>query len=256
MRVVALSPSFTEILKEFDALDHLIGVTDHCEEVRAWFTPIGSPKALQINSIAGLKPDLILSDQNENRPEEIRVLQKQFKVISFDVRSVQAVLETITALGRMLSKGPEASRLIEKIQSEESENKKIFAEHKPIPGLLLLWNTPFLSMNFDTYISRLMEASGFYNVFHAEPVRELPLDLEDLIEKNPEALILPSDPFPFKKRHIAAFRQYRNFSKIAIELIDGKLISRFGPRTAEALKMFREIALSVHKKIAAEQGTP
>lgn len=249
MRIVALSPSFTEILREIDALDHLVGVTDHCEEVKAWFTPIGSPKALQLETITSLNPDIILSDENENRPEEIRVLQKNFKVQSFDVRSPQSVLEAITAMGRLLSKESAANQLGAKILAELAESKKAFLEIKPLPALFLLWDTPYLSMNFDTYTSRLLEASGFYNVFHTEPIRELPLDLEDLIEKNPEILILPTAPFPFKKRHIAKFRQYRNFSKIPIELIDGRLISRFGPRTVEALKVFREIALGVKSRV-------
>ena len=217
-------------------------MTDHCSEsIRPDLPRIGSPKALRLSEIRSLAPDCILSDQNENRPEEIRELQKEFRVLSFDVRSVPAVLDAVSALGRLADKISQAQKLVSEIKTEYETSRAHCEGNPPLETLLLLWNQPYLTINFDTYASRLIECCGGRNVFHEEPLREFPADLEDLIEKNPSLLLLPGDPFPFARRHIKGFRQYRVFSQIPIKLIDGHLISRFGPKTAEALRTFRNL---------------
>jgi len=189
---------------------------------------------------------LILADQNENRPEEIKALQKKFKVVLFDVRSVQAVIDAVSTIARLAENPQAAEKLITEIKTEYDINRQA-APTPPVQTLALLWNLPYLTINFDTYISRLIESSGGYNVFHQDPIREFPVDLEDLIEKNPAVLLLPKTPYPFSSRHVKRFREYRVFSKIPIHLIDGRFFSRFGPRTVEALKTFREILLEASK---------
>ncbi len=189
---------------------------------------------------------MILADQNENRPEEIKALQKKFKVVLFDVRSVQAVIDAVSTIARLAENPQAAEKLITEIKTEYDINRQA-APTPPVQTLALLWNLPYLTINFDTYISRLIESSGGYNVFHQDPIREFPVDLEDLIEKNPAVLLLPKTPYPFSSRHVKRFREYRVFSKIPIHLIDGRFFSRFGPRTVEALKTFREILLEASK---------
>ncbi len=264
MKIVSLSPSFTEILEKLGAAERLVGVTDHCPEVSP--VKIGSPKALNVSEILALRPDLVLADQNENRPEEIRELQKEFGVKIFDVRSIPAVVDAVWTIGRLVGEEKEAHKLTDEIQEAVSgvPNKTVIASPAvggawqplaeiaslpPAPPrndeavglrtLTLLWNQPYLTINFDTYISRLIEAAGGRNVFHEDPVREFPIEMEDMIEKNPELLLLPGDPYPFRKRHVEGFRKYRVFSKIRIERLDGKLFSRFGPRTVTALETLR-----------------
>ena len=245
MRIVSLSPSFTEILKALGEAVSLAGITDHCPAAGEPAVAIGSPKFLEISKIEGLRPDVILADLNENRLDEIRRFEKKFRVLSFDVRSVSAAKDAVGALARLTGKTAEGAEMIRAIQAEEEENKKIFSGQASVPALILLWNRPYLTVNFDTYASRLLESSGGVNVFHEDPVREFPIEMEDMIEKNPELLFLAKAPFPFTSRHAAGFRKYRVFSKIRIELIDGKLFSRFGPRTAEALKTLRGILTSL-----------
>lgn len=253
MRIISLSPSFTEILQALSAESHLIGISDHCPEIPGPLR-IGSPKALKISEILATGPDIVLADQNENRPEEMRELQKKLRVMIFDVRSLDAVHDAVHGIGRLIAKNNEAQHLIENIQSEIEKNRKMAAQRPPVPTVILLWDQPYLTVNFDTYASRLVEISGGKNVFHQDPIREFPVDLEDMIEKNPECLILPNDPFPFAKKHTAKFRKYRVFSKISISLIDGKLFSRFGPRTIEALQKLRGIFFSLRKTEAGHEA--
>ena len=134
-----------------------------------------------------------------------------------------------------------AGALNEKIKSSYDTVRAKAAGKEPLQTLILLWNTPFLTINFDTYASRIIEACGGYNVFHQDPVYEIPIELEDMIEKDPQLLLLASEPFPFKKQHLKKFREYRIFSKIPLELVSGHYLSRYGPVTLEALKFFEAL---------------
>lgn len=237
-RIVSLSPSITEILDAFGRASELAGITDHCPELAAAPDRIGSPKALKLDLIEAAKPELILSNSHENRAEEIRELQKKFKVVSFDVRSVDQAMDAVRNLGRLTGALQESEKMV----SEINEEYRFCKEEKDllrVRSVILLWNIPYLTVNFDTYVSRLLETCGGLNVFHADPLPEFPVELEDMIEKEPEILFLPTEPFPFKKKDIKRLRQYRIFSKIPIELVPGRFFSNFGPATAEALRFFR-----------------
>lgn len=245
MRIVSLSPSLTEILTALGAADPLVGVTDACEIEASSATRLGSPKAIQVSKVGALKPDWILADALENRPEEIEALEKRWHVKLFDVRKIDDVCDTVAELGRLTGRTEEAKRLYVSIQNELKLNEETFQERPKKRTALLIWDQPYLTVNFDTYPSRLIEASGGVNVFREEPLHEFPVEMEDLLERDPGLLLLPGEPAPFRAKHIQQFRKYRIFSRIPIHLVDGKLFSRYGVQTREALRTFREIYASL-----------
>ena len=240
MKIVSLSPSLTEILVYLGASADLAGATDLCE---ADGSPerVGSPKALEISRIQRLEPDWILSRTRDNRPEEIQVLQKKGRVKVFDVSQLSEVRDGISELGCLTEKREEAQRLNQAILEEIAKNAAAFRDRVGRRALLLLWDKPYLTVNFDAYPSRLIESSGGENVFRQDPLREFPVEIEDMIEKNPEALLLATAPFPFERRHVARLRQFRVLSRIPIHLVEGKFFSRYGVQTVHALKALREI---------------
>lgn len=241
MRIVSLSPSLTEILTALGAADRLVGVTDACEMGSLGVTRLGSPKAIQVSKVEGLNPDWILADAGDNRPEEIRALEKGGRVKVFDVRKIDEASDAVSDLGRLVEKPTEAGRLCESIQEEMKLDRETFQSRPKKRTVVLIWERPYLTVNFDTYPSRLIEASGGVNVFRQEPLHEFPVELEDLFEREPELLLLPTEPAPFREKHVREFRKYRLFSRIPIHLVDGKLFSRYGVQTCEALRTLREI---------------
>jgi len=245
VKLVSLSPSITEILTTLGALDRLVGATDACELTGNHVTRLGPPKALQISKFACLKPDRILADARENRPEEIEKLEKHWPVKIFDVRRLQDVGDCVADLGRLVGKSEEAKQWNAALRKEIASNEEAFRDRPRKRAVLLIWNQPYLTVNFDTYPSRLVEASGGTNVFRKEPILEFPVEMEEMIEENPEVLLLAGGPAPFQKRDIAKFRQYRIFSKIPIHLVKLPLLDRYGPQTIEALKTLRQIFESI-----------
>ena len=254
MKLVSLSPSLTDILVGLKAADHLRGVTDRCDLNGRLIERVGSPRAINAVKIQALEPDWILADAQENRPEEIQTLQRRWPVKLFDVRKLSDVTDCIAELGRLTQQGDLGRSLQHSLWSELAENEKTFRDRPRRKTIFLLWNQPLLTVNFDTYASRLIEMSGGENVFRREPVREIPVEIEDLIEKNPELLLLPTEPGPFQKRHISQFRRYRVLSRIPIQLVDGKLLLYYGLKTVEALRELRKIFGSLKQFFAEPAG--
>lgn len=226
MKIVSLSPSLTEILEALKISDTLVSL---------------SSKANFLREIETTAPEWVLVDSQESRPEEVEVLRRRWKTKLFQVKTLEGVLDCAAELGRLVGKRKESQELNEAIQGEIQRNQEIFRDRERKRTILLLWNQPYLTVNFDTYASRLLEASGGINVFREEPLREFPVEVEDMIEKNPAFLLLSSDPAPFQARHVDEFRRYRIFSQIPIHLVDGKLFSGYGPRTIQALRDLRGI---------------
>lgn len=241
MKIISLSPSLTDIIWALQAEDQLVGVSNACKAARNTIERMGSPKAVQFSKIDSLSPDWILADAQDNRPEEIQRIERKWRTRVFNVRGVEAVRDAVAELGRITEKREEARRLNELLEKELRECEKTFQDRTRRKTALLLWDTPYLTVNFDTYASRLAEASGGVNVFREEPIHEFPVEMEDLIERNPELLLLSGEPAPFQKRHVTEFRRYRVFSRIPIHLIGGELLTRYGPQTLEALRSLRKI---------------
>ena len=236
MRIVSLSPSFTEILDHCKAAGQIAGLTDECPALQHQPARLGSTKSLDLQKLESLNPDLILADQNENRPEILRTLAKKYKVVSFNISSIAVVASAVREIGSLAGCKAESELLADEILSGVLSEVK---EKEKIRTLILLWNLPFLTVNYETYPSILVEASGGYNIFHKDPVREIPIEIEDMIDNKPSAILLPSDPYAFTKSHVDYFEGFKVFSRVKVRLIDGFLFSRFGPRTVTALKTLR-----------------
>ena len=162
-------------------------------------------------------------------------------VIDLKVKKLEDVYDAVAEKGRLSGQREDSQKLIQAIKDELAVKENCFKGRQAKRTILLIWNQPFLTVNFDTYVSRLIEASGGMNVFRTEPIYQFPIEMEDMIEALPEVLLLTGEPGPFRSRHIKDFRRYRIFSKIPIHLLDGGLWTDYGAKTVEALRTLREI---------------
>jgi ABC-type hemin transport system substrate-binding protein len=54
----------------------------------------------------------------------------------------------------------------------------------------------------------------------------------------PDVVLLPDEPYRFRRAHLADFSEYPDIPALRdgrVQLIDGKLLSWYGPRIAQAL---------------------
>ena len=89
----------------------------------------------------------------------------------------------------------------------------------------------------DTFINVMLEKAGFENLIDGS--RYPVLEKEDLQRLNPDFLLLSSEPFPFKEKHLDFFRTLLPNSQI--KLVDGELFSWYGSRLVHSADYFRRL---------------
>jgi hypothetical protein len=86
-----------------------------------------------------------------------------------------------------------------------------------------------------------MEYCGFENIFSSQK-RYPEIILKQVEENNCELILLSSEPYPFKEKHLKEFQ--KNFPRLKIMLTDGEMFSWYGSRLLNAANYFENILQS------------
>lgn len=224
-RVVSLVPSQTELLADLGLAERVVGITKFCIEPDTWYrskTRVGGTKTPDLEKIRSLSPDLILANKEENRQEDILALEKDFPVYVSDVRNLAQACDMIRDIGVLT--GTE-SRAVSMAQSIEDRFRQ-FTFSKKTACVYLIWKEPLMAVNRDTFISDMLERSGFINVFGDKPERYPQVDPAEILQSGAEVILLSSEPFPFTERDKRQLQELCPGKSILFA--DGKMFSWYG----------------------------
>lgn len=234
-RIISLVPSQTELLSDLSLDKEVVGITKFCVHPEEWFrtkTRVGGTKQLKMDIIHQLQPDLIIANKEENVKEQIEELEKHYPVWISDVNNLAAAYEMIKQIGLITGKEQPANKMTLRI-------KENFAR-LPVPDSRLLtayliWQNPYMTIGGDTFIHSILEAAGFENIY-AGKTRYPEITIHELRAKKCELLLLSSEPFPFKQKHIDELQ--RELPDTKIVLVDGEMFSWYGSRLLQAPAYF------------------
>jgi ABC-type Fe3+-hydroxamate transport system substrate-binding protein len=228
-RIVSLVPSQTELLADLGLGDRVLGITKFCVHPATWQrdkTRVGGTKTVDLAKIQALQPDLVIANKEENVKEQIEAIREMTAVFTTDVNSYGQALDMIRDLGNITSTGERASDILIRIE-QQMEAAMIYRERRTCA--YLIWNDPMMVAGENTFIHDMLRLVGFDNVFAKSGSYRYPeIQLQDLTERSPEVIFLSSEPYPFKEKHMAYFRQ--NYPGSQIVLADGEMFSWYGSR--------------------------
>jgi ABC-type Fe3+-hydroxamate transport system substrate-binding protein len=235
-RVVSLVPSATETLRDLGI--EPVACTRFCEQPD--LPAVGGTKNPDVDAIVALAPDVVVMNDEENRAEDADALVAAgLRVHSMSPRSVADVGPTMIALGETVGVG-----VPERFAAGEWESW--LAEQAVTPerarAAVLVWRRPWMTMNGDTYGSSLLEAIGIDNVFAGDHDRYPEVTLDALAARRPDILLLPSEPYPFKDRHVDEVAVA--LPGLDTRLVDGRDLFWWGTRTPDALSRLRDMLRS------------
>jgi ABC-type Fe3+-hydroxamate transport system substrate-binding protein len=226
-RIVSLVPSQTELLHYFGLEIETIGITKFCIHPKEWFstkTRVGGTKNINIQLIKKLQPDLIIANKEENVKEQMEELAKNFTVLVTDVNNINDGLQMIKIIGKITGKEKVADDLVTAVQNQFA---KIIIPEKIISTAYLIWKDPYMTIGDDTFINDVIKKCGLQNIF-ADKKRYPEVNIADLPIANCQLLLLSSEPYPFKQKHIDELQQQLPNTKII--LVDGEMFSWYGCR--------------------------
>ena len=241
-RIVSLVPSQTELLFDLGLEKEVLGITKFCIHPNNWFrnkTRIGGTKNLNFEQIEKLKPDLILANKEENTESEIKKLIKEYPVWISDIKNLEDALEFILLIGKMTNTNAKANSIINNIQKGFD---KLTPLHKKKTSYFI-WQDPMMSVNKNRFIHDMMIRCGFENIFATSDYDYPEISEKQLQEANPEIILLSSEPFPFKEKHIKQFQKI--CPSAIIKLVDGEMFSWYGSRLQYAANYFQNLLKSI-----------
>jgi ABC-type Fe3+-hydroxamate transport system substrate-binding protein len=101
-----------------------------------------------------------------------------------------------------------------------------------------IWRGPYMTVNRDTYVHDVLWTCGGENVFAACDTRYPTVTLDEVRRAAPDVILLPDEPYRFRTAHLADFAPLGDVPAVRsgrIHLVDGKLLSWYGPRIGESL---------------------
>lgn len=240
MKVVSLVPSITEALFDLGLTENeVIGRTKFCihpsEKVKN-VPVIGGTKNINIEKIIALQPDLILANKEENVKEQVEALMNDCKVIVTNVENIEDNYYLLKTLGKLFNKEEKAQCFNLKIYDVLNEAKI----SSNIKVAYLIWKNPYMTIGSDTFIDKILGEIGFENMFKDQK-RYPVIKTEDLTDA--EIIMLSSEPFPFKEKHIEELKMVYPDKKIMI--VDGEAFSWYGTHIAKCGSYFKELITEV-----------
>ena len=193
---------------------------------------------MHLDTIKSLEPDLIIANKEENTKEQIEELQQTCEVLVTDIKSVDDNLKLIQLLGNKLNRNEEAATLYDALL----ELKTKIRPTKRATAIYLIWQKPYMTVGGDTFINNMLSSVGFHNLF-ANQNRYPETTIEDMRSLNPDFVLLSSEPFPFKEKHIEDLQNELPNAKIL--LVDGEAFSWYGSRIIKKAEYLKSIQTKI-----------
>ncbi len=239
-RIVSLVPSQTELLADLGIENEVVGITKFCVHPERWFrtkTRVGGTKKLNLDTIHKLKPDLIIANKEENTKEQVEELAKYFPVWISDIHDLPSAYEMIKQIGIITGKENNATAIIKQVQNGFLKLREAKQEQR-IRSCYLIWKDPYMTVGGDTFIHAMLQEAGFQNIFSDEN-RYPEILIDQLPTLNCQLLLLSSEPYPFKQKHIDELQKI--LPGLKIMLVDGELFSWYGSRMRHSAEYFLKL---------------
>jgi ABC-type Fe3+-hydroxamate transport system substrate-binding protein len=225
-RVVSLVPSLTETVA-VTAPGLVAGATDWCVHPAGLDVPrVRGTKNPDLAAVIALRPDLVLANEEENRPADLAALREAGLPVWVTV--IRTLDEALVSLRRVLTVGCQlpAPRWLEAAE-------RLWQAFPPdVPGrrraVIPIWRRPWMVLGRDTFAGDVLARLGVANLYagHAERYPKIPLD--DLLAAGPELVVLPDEPYRFTTEDGPEC-----FPGLPAALVSGRHLTWYGPSLAE-----------------------
>jgi len=241
-RIVSLIPSITEILFALGLGEAVVGCTIYCTEPAdgvATKTRIGGEKNPRLELIRELAADLVIANIEENVRQHVETLRGWgIPVFVTYPRTVAGGVELVRQLGQVTGAAAPAVAIATALERQLEALDARGRGRARARVFCPIWRHPYMTINADTYVHDMLAVCGGDNVFAGRPARYPEISLVEVAQARPEVILLPDEPYRFRAAHLADFAPFPEIPAVRdgrIHLVDGKLLSWYGPRIERAL---------------------
>lgn len=252
-RIVTLAPNLTELVFWAGADELLVGVSAYSNHPPAAteLPVVGDAFMIDQERLAVLQPDLLLVWQGGTPAhvvDELRALGYEVEVMR--TNSLADVADAIVRIGDLTGRGESAR---ETAASFAGRLQEIRAAHVARPAISVFYQVsarPLYTVNGGHFVSELIELCGGRNVFADLGELAPTIDVEAVVERDPEVLLASSDAGN------DAFGEWQRWPQIAANrfgnrfIVPGDIISRATPRLLDGAAFLCEVLDEARKRRA------
>lgn len=244
-RVMALSPSITEMLYLICPDTQIIARTQNCDyPPRILSKPVVNNYPIDYEKLLVMNPDLVFAKEGIISLEDADKIQSMGIPVFFQkYDSLEDVFSGIEEIGLVLNKKERAQRVADSLRMEvDKVNGKPKEESGKEPTILIIitLNQIFV-FGKDSYATAIIQQAGGKNAMDKVFNNPFPqINTEYLLQINPDLIFILGEPPLDLKSKYPELQKLKAFQNNAIFSIDGDLISRPGPRLIEGIKIIHQ----------------
>jgi iron complex transport system substrate-binding protein len=246
-RIVSVAPSVTEMLFAVGLDTEVVGVTTFCD-----YPPQATHKAKigsstpNLEAILGVKPDLIIGNQDFIRPDALAKLEQLgIPVFLLIPKKVEDILGHITTIGRLVGHEKEARVVVQGLRDRLKEIGRRLASARPVRVLYVINTDPLISVGPASYIHQMLELAGGDNIVGRTMTPYPKVSLEEVLRRAPEAIIFPvgtTEGIPDIEQQ--RWRKWTSLPAVTgnrLYQVKAELVNRPGPRVVDGVEVLARL---------------
>jgi iron complex transport system substrate-binding protein len=248
-RVISLAPHVTELIYAAGGGSKLVGTVSYSDYPPAAQTVprVGDNKALDLERIVALKPDLIVVWRHGNAQAQLERLRELHIPLFFsEPHQLDDVAVTLTRLGSLLGTSGTADAAASAYRAHIERLRARYANRPPVSVFYEVWDQPLMTLNGTHMISDVITLCGGRNVFAQLAPLVPTVSTEAVIAANPEAIVTASAGATKPDAPLAKLDSWHTWPSLTavarnnLFAIDGDLIDRPAPRIAQGAEQLCE----------------
>lgn len=233
LRVIALAPHVTEMVYAAGGADRLVAAVDYSDypEAAKRLPRVGSNRQIDMERVAALKPDLIvvwMHGSSERQIDQIRALG--FPIFHSEPKKLDDIASNLQRIGKLMGTGAVAEPAAAEIRAKLAALSAQYVKRAPVRMFYQFWNKPLYTLNGEHIISDAARICGAENVFARLKVTAPVVDIEAVLQENPEAIISGSTAPDGGLEMWQAVPGMTAVKRGNLFQVDGNLLNRSGPR--------------------------
>jgi len=245
MRIISLAPHVTELLYAAGAGEKIVGAVEYSDypEAAKKIPRVGDNKALDLERIVALKPDLIVVWRHGNAQRQLESLAALGIPMYYNeprrLTDIPLALETFGALaGTEAAAQPAAAAF----RTRMEDLRKRYSQRPPVKIFYQVWSRPLMTLTGKHLVADAIGLCGGVNPFADLEPLAVSVSTEAVVAADPEAIISTS----MGKNGpdgLETWSKWPSMTAVArgnLFNLDGNLINRHGPRILQGTERLCE----------------
>lgn len=241
-RIVALSPSSTEMLFALGVGDRIVGTVEYADfpDAATNIPRIGNYAGINIESVIALEPDLVVAWKSGNKASDLEKLESLgLPVVYIDPKTMTAVAEDIERLGHAVGESEQGLTAANRFRERYQGLQEKYSNQRAVRVFYQLSSDPLRTVGQGSWVDALINDCGGENVFADAKAHYPVVAFERVISRDPEVIVMSShsNVVAEKEARWASWPSVTAVRNNAMMPINSSALLRAGPRATEGLAL-------------------